>query len=216
MVTSCIQKHCSNIYRLSICVALTYIAVVSEHGCKGTTFQFMLVRSSSTFCLTPPIHTGEITVFDRPSNATVAAGEEVTFHCRFNGTSDLPLWDIGGIVYSSSRLPAGFQYTEEGLHIAAVWESLNNTKFTCLLIVHDGNGKLSRIQSPPAYLIVYESYDGRNESGNQLPANSPVTITHTVYPTPTSSTNKNCSSDGLKITQCENIAIGKHYVCLST
>ena len=159
-------------------------------------------------------------ISDRPSNATVAAGEEVTFHCRFNGTLDLPLWDIGGTVYSSSRLPAGFQYTE-GLHIAAVWESLNNTKFTCLLIVHDGNGKLSRIQSPPAYLIVYKSYDGRNESGDQLPANSPaVTITHIVYPTPTSSINKNCSSDGLKITQCENVAIesivGKHYVSLST
>ena len=108
-------------------------------------------------------------ILENPSNATVAAGEEVTFRCSFSGTIDLPLWNIGGTIYSSSDLPAGFQYTEEGLHIPAVWESLNHTRFICFFIIYDG-GHLSRVNSSPAYLVVYcSSYTGRNDAVEQLP-----------------------------------------------
>ena len=87
----------------------------------------------------------------------MAAGSGAMFRCRFNGTSNLPLWRIGGNVYSSSHLPAGFQYSREGLYLPTVSESLNNTRLTCLFIVHGGGGNLTRIESSPAYLVVYSS-----------------------------------------------------------
>ena len=142
-------------------------------------------------------------ILDSPINATVAAGDGVTFQCRSNGTLDWPLWDIGGTLYYSSHLPAGFVYTDEGLHIPAVWESLNNTVFACLFIVHVGGGKLARIESSPAYLTVCK----RNESENQLPTNSQTdintsntpTLVNVTSQTPASKTNStSCScSDGL-------------------
>ena len=91
------------------------------------------------------------------------------FQCSFSGTLDLPLWNIGGAVYSSSDLPAGFQYAEEGLYIPAVWESLNNTRFICFFIIYDGE-HLSRVNSSPAYLLIY--CNGRNNSVEQLPTHS--------------------------------------------
>lgn len=97
--------------------------------------------------------TVSINILESPQNATVAVGDEVTFKCRFSGTLDLPLWNIGGVIYFPSYLPAGFEYTEEGLHIPTVWESLNNTKLFCFFTVYD-HGHLSRVESSPAYLIV--------------------------------------------------------------
>lgn len=117
----------------------------------------------------------------------MAAGEEVTFRCNFIGTPDLPLWNIGGMIYSSSDLPAGFQYTAEGLHIPAVWESLNNTRFICFFTVYDG-GHLSRVNSSPAYLVVY--YSGRNDAVAQLSINGSTAAVNVV-----DSTNcTNCTS----------------------
>ena len=91
------------------------------------------------------------------------------FRCRFNGTSNLPLWRIGENVYSSSHLPTGFQYSGEGLYLPKVSESLNNTRFTCLFIVHGGGGNLTRIESSPAYLVVYSS-----PQNQKLVAHSPT------------------------------------------
>ena len=96
----------------------------------------------------------------------------MTFQCRFSGTQDLPQWDIGKEVYSSSYLPAGFQYSivREGLYIPSVWESLNNTVITCLFVVYNGSGNLLRIESSPAYLVVYSGLQsGRNDSDDQVP-----------------------------------------------
>ena len=116
-----------------------------------------------------------IIILDGPTDATVTAGDEVTFNCMFIGTLDLPLWNIGGTIYRSSLLPAGFRYMDKGLHIASVWESLNNTIFVCLFIVDDG-GSLSYIESSPAYLVVYHRLSGygRRNSGDESPQNGPT------------------------------------------
>ena len=112
----------------------------------------------------------------------------MTFRCRFNGTLDLPKWDIGKTLYSSSYLPAGFHYSvvHEGLYIPSVWESLNNTVITCLFTVYTGSGNFSRIESSPAYLIVV-SRSG-NDSDNRIP----------------NTTNTNCTSHEEVFGQCNN------------
>ena len=171
------------------------------------------------YCLTLA---GAVTILDGPSNATLAAGDGVTFHCRFNGTLDWPLWDIGGTIYYSAHLPAGFQYTEEGLHIPAVWEALNETVITCLFIVHIGGGRLTRIESTPAYLMVYSSlYNGTSDTENQLPTKNQTVITWSDMPTfanvssltPVSRTNStNCSSDDLVTRQCETAILSAREV----
>lgn len=139
-------------------------------------------------------------ILDGPSNTTAFAGNPVTFRCRFNGTQDLPQWDIGRTVYSSSTLPPGFHYSiiQQGLYIPSVWESLNHTMIRCLFVVHVGGGSLSRIESAPAYLVVYSCHNGRNNSDNQPSAsNTPMNIDlsdNTVNVTST-----NCT---MEIAQC--------------
>ena len=113
-------------------------------------------RFSSPWCVFPEFE-GAISILEGPNNATVVAGDEAIFRCRFNGTSNSPLWNIGGDTYSSSHLPIGYQFSREGLYLPTVPESLNNTRFTCLFIVHIGGGNLTRIESSPAYLVVYSS-----------------------------------------------------------
>jgi len=138
---------------------------------------------------------GEIAILDGPNNTTAEAGNAVTFHCRFNGTLDLPLWDIGRRTYSSAYLPPGFQYSpiREGLYIPSVWESLNNTLIACFFTVHNGGGHLSRIESSPAYLVVY-SHDKRNESENKIPTSKyPININGSTTQTVVTSTYANSS-----------------------
>lgn len=121
----------------------------------------------------------EIMILEGPDNATAEAGDAVTFHCRFNGTLNLPLWDIGRRVYSSAYLPPGFQYSliQDGLYIPSVWKALNNTLIACFFTVHDGGGHLSRIESSPAYLIVY---DKENENEDKTPTSKyPINVDET-------------------------------------
>ena len=121
---------------------------------------------------------------ESPQNATqVAVGDEVTFQCRFSRTLGLPLWNIGGIIYISSYLPAGFEYTEEGLHIPAVWESVNNTKLFCFFIVYN-HGNLSTVEGSPTYLIV--TVNGTN-SEIQLSTDVVTQISN-------SASNENCTN----------------------
>ena len=153
-----------------------------------------------------------ITILESPTNTTAIAGERVTFRCRFSGTQDLPLWSIGETTFSSYDLPTGFEYTEEGLRIRSVWESLNNTKFTCLFIVHIGGGRLSRIESSAGYLVVHSisrhiSNDSMNQSTHSMTTVIPTTentISSTVMLNTTSITNG--PRGELPITQCASIA----------
>ena len=87
------------------------------------------------------------------------------------------------MIYFPSYLPAGFEYTEEGLHIPAVWESLNNTKLFCFFTIYN-HGHLSRVESSPAYLIV----NGTN-SEIQLSTDGPV-----VTQVSNSASNENCTN----------------------
>ena len=81
-------------------------------------------------------------------------GDSVTLPCQYTGTDDKPQWRIAGFPHSSSSLPAGYVYTNEGLHIPSVWVQLNNTVFTCFFTVHVGRGVLEDIESQPAIITV--------------------------------------------------------------
>ena len=163
------------------------------------------------------MNAGAVTILDSPNNATVALGEEVTFQCSFIGTLDLPLWNIGGKIYSSSDLPGGFQYTEEGLYIPAVWKSLNNTRFICFFIIYDG-GHLSRINSSPAYLVIY--CNGRDNSVEQSPTHSSTAAINVINLTncnnctsgkiePVSKASVNINSTFASNTNCTSCTSGK-------
>ena len=97
---------------------------------------------------------GHIEIAQSPSNITAYVGESVTLQCLYTGTAIQPNWRIGGVTYTSSNLPAGFEYTNQGLHIPSVWGQLNNTAVTCLFTVYIGGRRPSNIESKTAFITV--------------------------------------------------------------
>ena len=89
-----------------------------------------------------------------PRNITAYVDDSVTLPCKYTGTLAQPKWRIGQATYAPSNLPAGYEYTNEGLHIPSVWELLNDTAFVCFFTVHVGGGRLANIESQPASITV--------------------------------------------------------------
>ena len=96
----------------------------------------------------------EITITRGPQNITAFVGDSVTLPCQYTGTNNQPQWRIGQTAYSSSNLPAGYEFTNGGLHIPSVGAWLNNTIFICFFTVHVGGGKFDNINSIPAIITV--------------------------------------------------------------
>ena len=95
-----------------------------------------------------------IEITEGPRNITAYVGDSVTLPCKYTGTLAQPKWRIGQASYASSNLPAGYEYTNEGLHIPSVWVLLNNTVFVCFFTVHVGGGRVTNIESQPASITV--------------------------------------------------------------
>ena len=95
-----------------------------------------------------------IKITQGPSNVTAYVGDSVTLPCIYTGTTDQPYWRIGRIIHSPSNLPAGYEYTNEGLYISSVWAQLNNTVHICFFTIHIGEGMFTNIESQPAFITV--------------------------------------------------------------
>lgn len=167
-------------------------------------------------CIASPTFLDQL-MLHSPSDANVSVGEGVNFQCRLIlcGESNIPSsWIIGGMSYSALNLPNGYRNTEGALRIDAVWESLNNTKFACMFIVHAGHGNLSCIKSSPACLLVYGR--GRtNDSENQLPTSNPIvtawsnttaTVNDINVTTAVSTSSTHCDSGKILTAKCETPA----------
>ena len=57
-------------------------------------------------------------------------------------------------MYTSSNLPAGYEYTDKGLHIPSVWEQLDRTDFICFFTTYVRGKGLSNIESKRAVITV--------------------------------------------------------------
>ena len=99
--------------------------------------------------------TGDVVITLSPQNFTASVGATATFQCEYTGTSDIPLWEIGGTEYGSTALPPQHLYTANGLRVENVQSSMNNTKYICILLDYDFTAqRLIRVRSNPAYLFV--------------------------------------------------------------
>ena len=79
----------------------------------------------------------QLSIIDHPRNQTVDDGEMVDMDCGYVGTGALPLWNISGIIYSSTSLPTHFTALRDGLQFRAI-PTLNDFKFRCFF---QGNAK---------------------------------------------------------------------------
>ena len=86
------------------------------------------------------------------SNATL--GGTASFECIINSELALPRWNINGIDYTVTRLPAGIQFESNSFYkvltVSSVQQEMNNWCFYCfLLFVND-----DRVESTRAKLII--------------------------------------------------------------
>ena len=116
---------------------------------------FFLVCACVYVCLLTLFCFIGIQITQGPSNITAYVGESVTLQCLYTGTFSQPKWRIGGTTYTSSNPPAGYEYTDEGLHIPSVWEQLNNTVHVCFFTAFVAKrGRIENIESQPAIITI--------------------------------------------------------------
>ncbi|CAI8033941.1 hypothetical protein GBAR_LOCUS19133, partial [Geodia barretti] len=76
-----------------------------------------------------------------------------SFECIINSELALPRWNINGIDYTVTRLPAGFQFESDSfskvLTVSPVQQEMNNWCFYCFLLFVD-----DRVESTRAKLII--------------------------------------------------------------
>ena len=84
---------------------------------------------------------GSISIATGPVNTSVVEGDGVICDCIYNGTEDLPLWRINGVLHSPSALPPGYTADKLGLYFQATQE-LNQSTYQCLFAVYNGSSVL--------------------------------------------------------------------------
>ena len=75
--------------------------------------------ASYSYSCPPSPHTASssVVITNGPRNATTVVGGEVTFQCEYEGTNDLPKWNINGWDFGVTNLPYGHWFSsQDGLH----------------------------------------------------------------------------------------------------
>jgi hypothetical protein len=103
----------------------------------------------------------EIAITDGPRNITVQEGSTVIFPCLITGTTDLPLWYIGGTLYMIDSLPARHMYFSSNMTLVVMDVQLsdNNTAYRCsLFVVSSGSGVLTVLAAQNGKLWAYHCH----------------------------------------------------------
>ena len=120
------------------------------------------------------------------SNATVNGS--ASFECIIDSESALPRWNINGIDYTVTRLPAGFDfesnYFSKVLIVSSVQPEMNNWCFYCFLLFVDGRVESSRAKLIIPLPVATPSYSIRSQQtgtpGGLSPLPLPATVSTTV------------------------------------
>ena len=80
------------------------------------------------------IYTGihcEIQLTSQPEDVTVPIGGTARFNCTYQGTTEVPFWSIGSIVYPIDRLPDRHVYMNQVLIVTNVLASDSGKTYQC-------------------------------------------------------------------------------------